>query len=458
MPSATENGESSCVPDISQCMSSRAAELKHVTLDVDSSPVQALEAAMKKQIRYLTGAVVALGLICLILFVLLLGIGHKTMKNHQDIEDLQSEETTSSSTGGDAVILTTGSEVYNGYSAQGSVFEGSGFWATKNKLPDGGRSDFQAVSDGGEHIYLIGGLDHAGTVVDTVSVYDTLLGTYNTTLEKLPSPRYRFGAAYLSGEIFVIGGFDSNENSDAGKPLATAVAFNVASRTWRTIANTSVPHGDTCAAAIGGKVYVVAGYGIDYETLTTVEVYDPSTDSWTAAASLPEPRGDISCTAVDDTLFAVGGYYDPSGSWQADSFHNTLYSYVPGASEWTRKQDMPTARGDKAVTALSTGRLLVVGGETHARGEVTQIPVHAVEMYHVEHDQWEAKAQIPTARFRFGMTSSGDDLVYAFGGHQLCTTGWFGDWDDPDCMEKALDSLEVYFDQKHPSVYLHTKA
>ena len=34
---------------------------------------------------------------------------------------------------------------------------------------------------------------------------------------------------------------------------------------------------------------------------------------------------------------------------------------------------MPTARGDKAVVALPDGSVMAIGGEFHARGEVTQV-------------------------------------------------------------------------------------
>ena len=37
------------------------------------------------------------------------------------------------------------------------------------------------------------------------------------------------------------------------------------------------------------------------------------------------------------------------------------------------------------------------------------------------------------ARFRFGAIADGNGLVWAFGGHRLCTTGWNDDWGSPDC-------------------------
>ena len=87
----------------------------------------------------------------------------------------------------------------------------------------------------------------------------------------------------------------------------------------------------------------------------------------------------------------------------------------------------------------------------------TQVAQHAVEQYHPKHDTWVEKAPIPTARFRFGAAVVGTS-VHAFGGHLLCSTGWFGDWGNTDCPDRALDSQEVLFQLDHPDVWLHVKS
>ena len=99
--------------------------------------------------------------------------------------------------------------------------------------------------------------------------------------------------------------------------------------------------------------------------------------------------------------------------------------------------------------------LLRIGGEGHARGEVTQIAQHPVEQFFPEHNTWITKASIPTARFRFAAAAVGD-FVHAFGGHVLCETGWNGDWGNPDCATKTLDSHQVLMDVTHPDVWIHT--
>ena len=130
-----------------------------------------------------------------------------------------------------------------------------------------------------------------------------------------------------------------------------------------------------------------------------------------------------------------------------------MYELTPGAAAWAEKAKMPSSRGDKAAVTMSDGSIIVVGGETHAREQQSQVAAHPVEQYYPAHDTWVAKASIPTARFRFGAAVV-DDIVYAIGGHRVCETDWstFAS----DCAEKTLDSVEALLDVAHPDIWVHT--
>ena len=184
---------------------------------------------------------------------------------------------------------------------------------------------------------------------------------------------------------------------------------------------------DTCAAVVGSKIYVVAGYASGFEALDSVEVLDTAAASpaWATAPKLPAKRGDITCASSGGKAYAIGGYYDPAGAWSNTAFHDTMFEFTPGAAAWVEKAKMPSSRGDKAAVTMSDGSIIVVGGETHAREEQTQVAAHPVEQYYPAHDTWVPKASIPTARFRFGAAQV-DDIVYAMGGHPVCETLDYG--------------------------------
>ena len=360
-------------------------------------------------------------------------------------------------------ILTVGNaSPLKGHSKAYSLYAGSGQWTSKTVLP-ANLSDYQAVSHK-THVYVIGGQKGctssdtcAGTVVNTVYQYDTKLDKYTTklaiTANNVAAVRYRYASAVVGDKIYIIGGLTADT---ATGMLKTTLIYDISTNSWSDGPNMATGRSDTCAAVVGSKIYVVAGYqSIDpINVLDTVEVLDTAAVSpaWTTAPSLPAKRGDITCASSGGKVYAIGGYYDPTGTWKPGAFHDTMFEFTPGAAAWVEKAKMPSSRGDKAAVTMSDGSIIVVGGETHAREEQTQVAAHPVEQYYPAHDTWVPKASIPTARFRFGAAQV-DDIVYAMGGHRVCETNW--DTYASDCARKTLDSVEALLDVAHPDIWVH---
>ena len=355
-------------------------------------------------------------------------------------------------------ILTVGNaSPLKGHSKAHSLYAGSGQWTSKTVLPVN-LSDYQAVSHK-THVYVIGGQKGcissdtcAGTVVNTVYQYDTKLDKY-TTKAAMPAVRFRYASAVVGDKIYIIGGLTADTPTGM---LKTTLIYDITNDSWSTGPDMAAGRSDTCAAVVGSKIYVVAGYqSIDpINVLDTVEVLDTAAASpaWTSAPSLPAKRGDITCASSGGKVYAIGGYYDPTGTWKPTAFHDTMFEFTPGAAAWAEKAKMPSSRGDKAAVTMSDGSIIVVGGETHAREEQSQIAAHPVEQYYPAHDTWVPKASIPTARFRFGAAQV-DDIVYAMGGHRVCETNW--DTYASDCARKTLDSVEALLDVAHPDIWVH---
>ena len=276
------------------------------------------------------------------------------------------------------------------------LYRGSGSWTP---LPGGMPlrvSDFaMTVDPTGEYVYLFGGLNKDNEVEAGAWRFDTLLEEW-TQLPDMPGgARYRMGAAYVDhgdGHIVVAGGLQA----DQGTGHADAIIFDVAAGTWSVGPSMAAARQDLCVAAVGKTAYVVGGFSEIYDTLDTVESLTLGGSDALAFAtepSLPEPRGDISCVGKAGKVWATGGYYDSTGAWaKSDStFQGSLFSLSPGAAQWQQHASSTHPRGDAALVALPGQRLMVLGGETHAREDKNQIPDHRVEIYHIEHDEWEDK-------------------------------------------------------------------
>ena len=354
-------------------------------------------------------------------------------------------------------ILTVGNaSPLKGFSTAHSLYAGSGQWTPKTVLPEK-LSDYQAVAHK-THVYVIGGqkgcsgANCAGTVVNTVYQYDTKLDKY-TTKAAMPAVRFRYASAVVADKIYIIGGLIADTPTGM---LKTTLIYDIPTDIWTTGPDMAEGRSDTCAGVVDGKIYVVAGYqSIDpIDVLDTVEVLDTTADipAWAAAAKLPAKRGDITCASSGGKVYAIGGYYDPAGTWSPAAFTDTMYELTPGAASWAEKAKMPSSRGDKAAVTISDGSIVVVGGESHAREEQSQIATRPVEQYYPAHNTWVPKASIPTARFRFGAAQV-DDIVYAMGGHRICETNW--DTYASDCAENTLDSVEALLDVDHPDIWVH---
>eukprot|EP00898_Chlorokybus_atmophyticus_P008186 jgi/Chlat1/8369/Chrsp80S07799 len=328
----------------------------------------------------------------------------------------------------------------------GSMFAGSGFWAQRITMPEA-RSDFAALPVGG-YIYIIGGADSDGNVMDTVLRYDPLLHEYQP-MASLLTPRWRFGATELNGLIYIVGGYVGT--SDALQDASVEV-YDIANNRSSAGPSLNVQRGDNCAATANGKVYTFGGYGYEYaDTLNSTEQLDPATGKWSLVAEMPTPRGDVVCLGLSSTnkIYVVGGFYDPTNQFSPSSFLNTMDIYDPVQDNWSPGANMSAVRGDAGLATTPSGDLMVAGGETHDGEQYTQIPQHSVEVYYPKWDVWVPKAPLGTARFRHALASAYDS-IYAFGGQEVCPTG--------NCSATALSTVENFLDAFHTEVFINVRA
>jgi hypothetical protein len=77
------------------------------------------------------------------------------------------------------------------------------------------------------------------------------------------------------------------------------------------------------AGTVGERIYVVGGYDGQNE-LDTCQAYDPSTDTWQSCPSMNASRGGVSVAVIDGTLYAIGG------GWESYLVENEYFSPAQG--------------------------------------------------------------------------------------------------------------------------------
>ena len=186
----------------------------------------------------------------------------------------------------------------------------------------------------------------------------------------------------------------------------------------------------TAAVSSRKSLVVAGGSGGDYIPLHIVEVMDTETLQWSTASSLPftvayassticqdriyllgygasnEPRSVLACSMADllqscrpqslgarletltlqdvwhrvaDLQVRLSSCATLCGQLLAvdgndDSFENyttAIHQYNPATNSWKVISHMPTARSDTLVAVLPGNKLMVVGGNTHLRGSVS---------------------------------------------------------------------------------------
>src|SRR5215471_10468358 len=168
----------------------------------------------------------------------------------------------------------------------------------------------------------------------------------------------------------------------AGGALLATASFAQGIGRW--IISTPMPSSRTevAVAEVGGKIYVVGGFGGERE----LEIYDPAADRWSRGASIPRALHHAAAVGLKDKLYVVGGFVE--GWTPTDEVHE----YDPASDRWRRLPALPTPRGALAAAVLG-GKIHAVGG-IGWRGRNT--PAH--EVYDPAANRWTALAYVPTAR------------------------------------------------------------
>lgn len=269
-----------------------------------------------------------------------------------------------------------------------------------------GRWGLGCVATDDDKIYAIGGQNsmYNYTGLANVEEYDLANDTWSNKTP-LPSPRSYFAIALVNDEIYVIGGYSQ------GLKVDTVEEYDITSESWST--KTPMPGGvrsGIAAGVVGGIIYVIGGFDANNNALSRVEAYNPQTDTWETKANMPTARGNLATVSWNNKIYAIGGFTSASGISATDK----VEVYNPQSDSWETKPDMPTARGELAAVALNNKIYAIGGMQTSSRKST-------VEEFNTLLNIWKSSntesipTPMPTPRNGLSAVVIGDK-IYTIGG------------------------------------------
>ena len=290
-------------------------------------------------------------------------------------------------------------------------------WSSTTSLPQA-RSGNGAVGANG-YLYLIGGVNSAGTVQSTVyraqANANGTVGAWTSTTP-VPVPIRSIRPVYYNGFIYLTGG-----TSDGGTLFATVyyapVQANGNLGAWST--TTALPQAmiSHTAFASNGYLYVVGG-NVGPTCVTTVRYArinaNGTIGAWTTTSALPQARcGIVSAGAINN-----GYLYVAAGFNNSDITNRIYYAQINANGSlgaWQTNATNLTNSREYLYAEAAGGSLYVIGGQGGISGNVLSSVERATINANGSLGAFTAAPSLPAGRGYLGGARSGN-TIYTLGG------------------------------------------
>jgi N-acetylneuraminic acid mutarotase len=271
---------------------------------------------------------------------------------------------------------------------------------------------------------LVTGVSSDGLGTGNVDIYDPTDGwslgpKLSSDLPGAVSASLPGGRALLAGGVPWLGGHDG----PGPGPLATAMTYNPATRTWTKAPNMSVPRSDATATALpDGRVLVTGGYnrrliqltnpqreGVQILPLASSQFFNPSTSAWTTGPALTTGRyGHLAVALKGGRVLVVGG----GNGQNFERLLNTAELFDPATRKWRGAGSIGAPRTHFTLTALADGRALLAGGLAVDGSTV----LRSTLLYDPAKNQWSPGPDLADVRSGHAAALLADGRVLVTGG------------------------------------------
>ncbi len=281
--------------------------------------------------------------------------------------------------------------------SEGSPGPSGLIWVTRSPMPTVRLEMAAAAMDG--QVYVVGGMDAGGVALTTVEAYDVATDAWSAAPEH-PAAIHHPMAAVLDGVLYVAGGYGEGSS-------ATRRVHRLGQDGWEAVARLPLARAAGTMVALGGRLLLAGGVGLEGGLAREMLAYDPVADAWSVLDGPPTPREHLGGAIVEGRFLTVGGRI-------GREHVGVVEAWDSATATWEALPDMPTARAGLGVTATCDGGLVAIGGED-IRG-VADGTFAAAEAYDPSSRSWRRLPDLPIGRHGIGAVSVGPTVLVIGGG------------------------------------------
>jgi N-acetylneuraminic acid mutarotase len=192
----------------------------------------------------------------------------------------------------------------------------SNSWNSVSNMPSKRQHISCAVVD--DKIYVIGGFedvccppfpekcdwDKCAKISDLNQVYDPKTDSWKT-LKPIPTKRHGHDIAAANGKIYVIGGMGNS--TSIWSPLDIVEEYNPATDTWLEKNKMPTPRDGFGLSVINNNIYVFGGWNTENQQTNETVLYDTRTNNWHYSTKIPVKTGAFAYATIGEKIFFFGG-------------------------------------------------------------------------------------------------------------------------------------------------------
>jgi uncharacterized repeat protein (TIGR03803 family) len=292
------------------------------------------------------------------------------------------------------VTVTTGSTTLT--STQKFTVHDS--WGAGTVMPTATVQSSSAVLSG--NIYVIGGADASGTVVNNVQIYNPTTNTWSTGTP-LPAVTQHSSAAVVNNVLYVFGGDDGVD-----APTNAVWAYSTKTNAWTSMAPMLTARNGTLAVVEKNIVYVIGGnLGNGANFVATVESYNPATNTWKGETAMDGAK-DYPAGGLIGTTIVVADGATASGQITGDT-----EGYNATTNAWSEFTADPTARTGSCSGVIGSA-LYDVAGYINNDGPATAVN----ESYTLSTNKWTTTLLSIPQGTMYAASAVDNGQLYCIGG------------------------------------------